>query len=65
MRNTPWTEKFPNVQCMNNFIMSECTQVRNTPWTEKFLRHVWNHNDGGAGESDQRSFKARRNSSLV
>ena len=32
--------------------------MRNTPWTERFLRHVWNHNDGGAGESDQRSFKA-------
>ena len=31
--------------------------VRSSPWTRAFLRRVWEHNDGGAGESDQRSFK--------
>ena len=30
--------------------------VRATPWSHAFLRRVWEHNDGGKGESDQRSF---------
>ena len=25
--------------------------LRASPWTERFLEHVWEHNDGGAGES--------------
>ena len=32
-------------------------QVRASPWTRRFLSSVWAHNDGGNGESDQRSFK--------
>ena len=31
--------------------------VRASPWSHAFLRRVWEHNDGGKGESDQRSFK--------
>ncbi len=30
--------------------------VRASPWSHDFLRRVWEHNDGGQGESDQRSF---------
>ena len=31
--------------------------VRSSTWSRAFLRRVWEHNDGGQGESDQRSFK--------
>jgi hypothetical protein len=31
--------------------------VRSSAWSEDFLRRVWEHNDGGAGESDQRSIR--------
>ena len=31
--------------------------VRSSAWSERFLKLVWEHNDGGRGESDQRSFK--------
>ena len=30
--------------------------VRASAWSRDFLRRVWEHNDGGKGESDQRSF---------
>ena len=30
--------------------------VKASPWSHNFLRRVWEHNDGGKGESDQRSF---------
>ena len=30
--------------------------VKASPWSRDFLRKVWEHNDGGKGESDQRSF---------
>lgn len=30
--------------------------VRASSWSHDFLRRVWEHNDGGRGESDQRSF---------
>ena len=32
--------------------------VRASTWSHEFLRKVWEHNDGGKGESDQRSFAA-------
>jgi len=32
--------------------------VKASPWSHAFLRRVWEHNDGGQGESDQRSFAA-------
>jgi hypothetical protein len=30
--------------------------VKASPWSHELLRRVWEHNDGGQGESDQRSF---------
>ena len=30
--------------------------VRASGWSHELLRRVWEHNDGGRGESDQRSF---------
>ena len=30
--------------------------VKASAWSHDFLRRVWEHNDGGKGESDQRSF---------